>query len=147
MGPWICDVCGESIATVEAGWVEWISRRDRNLAAVGLRLVHHKPASPRSEGCYHSREAAVAQYGTNADLPLSSFVGPNGLMRLLEFIHRNDFEQEEVLELIKRLHIPGYEEARGHIAEAIADGVYEPNGPENYPHFEVIERINRSYQM
>lgn len=40
--------------------------------------------------------------------------------------------QEDVLEMIKRLHIPGYEHARLHFDEAIADGVFEPNRRPGY---------------
>ena len=49
-------------------------------------------------------------------------------MELLSMISDDNFEdKEEVLEIIKRLHIPGYEKARCFFDEAIENGVFEPN--------------------
>jgi hypothetical protein len=45
---------------------------------------------------------------------------------------RDELPKDEVLEMIKRLHIPGYEHARQHFQRAIADGVFEPNMPDGY---------------
>lgn len=54
-------------------------------------------------------------------------------MDLLQFVSDDMFEnKEEVLEIIKRIHIPGYEYARNFIDVAISEGVYEPNTKENY---------------
>ena len=63
---------------------------------------------------------------------MASFIGPDGLMTLLSFIHEKKLPEEEVLEMIKRLHIPGYEQARNHFKHAISEGAFEPGTPENY---------------
>jgi hypothetical protein len=49
--------------------------------------------------------------------------------------------KEEALEMIKRLHIPGYEEARHYFDEAIAEGVYEPNTAPGFPHQSQINAV------
>jgi hypothetical protein len=54
-------------------------------------------------------------------------------MNLLGKLHDKAVPTEEVLEMIKRLHIPGYEEARHHFKSARAEGVYEPNTAWGYP--------------
>jgi hypothetical protein len=66
------------------------------------------------------------------DLPLESFLGPDGLMELLSFIAGGELPTPEVLEMIKRLHIPGYEEARLHFGSALDEGVFEPNTREGF---------------
>lgn len=132
IAPWICDACGKDIASVGDGWVEWLNRLDPVTRRVegsysNLRLVHHRRASPRAStknACYHDEDAYFAKYeATVADLPLDSFIGPDGLVLLLEFLSDKRFvEPEEVLELIKRLHVPGYEQARPSFEAALADG-------------------------
>lgn len=126
---WICDVCGEPITSARDGWVEWLSNR---AGGKGLRLVHHKPASPRGSCQYDSRSDAYGQGFTLSDLPLDEFLGPDGLMLLLSMLAEGELPKEEVLEMAKRLHIPGYEHARHHFARAISEGAFEPNMPEGY---------------
>ena len=66
-------------------------------------------------------------------MPLDNYVGPDGLMDLLAFLYDKDFKDDtEVLEMIKRLHVPGYEHAFRHFDAAIAAGVFEPNTAPGY---------------
>jgi hypothetical protein len=44
----------------------------------------------------------------------------------------NRVRQDEVLEMSKRLHVPGYEHTRLHFDEAIREGVFEPNTVPGY---------------
>ena len=53
-------------------------------------------------------------------------------MRLLVMVHEKELPADDVLEMIKRLNIPGYEHARLHFERAMAEDVFEPNMP---PHF------------
>lgn len=48
-------------------------------------------------------------------------------MRLLALLAERQVRSDEVLEMIKRLHIPGCEHTRLHFDEAISEGVLEPN--------------------
>ena len=66
------------------------------------------------------------------DLPLKSFLGADGLMLLLSLIAEKRTPTEQVLEMIKRLHIPGYEHARPYFKKAISEGVFEPNTMAGY---------------
>ena len=100
-----------------------------------MRIVHHVPASPSGKppGCQFNGKAEYEKDGgIIADLPLKEFLGPDGLMQLLLLLYEDELPKEEVLEMIKRLHIPGYEIARHNFAHAINAGVFEPNRPENY---------------
>ncbi len=134
---WICDTCGQEIIEASHGWVEWL--RDVELVdsrpSKGLRLVHHFPASPLrgdSRCQYNGDEEFHTRGWSIRDMDLPYFLGPDGLMRLLSFLAEKDLPQDEVLEMIKRLHIPGYEHARHHFDAAIADQVFEPNTREGF---------------
>lgn len=55
-------------------------------------------------------------------------------MRLLAMIFEDRVPRDGALEMIKRLHIPGYEQARLHFEEAIAEDVFQPNTAPGYYH-------------
>lgn len=137
METWICDSCGGTIEKSADGWVEWLTVRSESSSpdGRGLRLVHTAPSSPvvSENRCQYD---GTSEYRKDKailkDMPLKHFQGANGLMHLLVFIHTNELPTEEVLEMIKRIHIPGYEHARNHFAQALSAGVFEPNMPENY---------------
>lgn len=81
---------------------------------------------------FNERAEFAKDEGTIADNSLTEFLGADGLMRLMVFISESELPTSEVLEMIKRLHIPGYEQARKHFKAAIHAGIFEPNMPENY---------------
>jgi hypothetical protein len=130
--PWTCDNCGQPINAAEDGYVEWLAF---NGGARNLHLVHHSPASPRRPNgdCYFDEEAERRRDGaTVRSLSLTDFLGPNGLMQLLILLSEGELPKDEVIEMIQRIHIPGYEQARPHFARALAEGVFEPNTPEGF---------------
>lgn len=135
---WICDKCGKKILSPDDGWVEWLVPTRDNVPERhnrGLRIVHRI-------GCLYTDEECLQQECIQSDYDLTNFVGDDGLMELLELLSDDCFEnKEEVLEIIKRIHISGYEEARPYINDAICDGVYEPNTKENYCSQKDIEKI------
>lgn len=154
---WICDTCSEPIKRARDGWVQW-KNRPRELGkmsnvgpkprprAYDLQLVHHVPASPlptkRGElyGCQFEDHNPAYMI---SDLPLTSFLGANGMMRLLSYLSSGKIVRKEVMEMFKRLHIPGYEHARMHFDAAIADGVFEPNTREGFYWQNDIEAVNK----
>jgi hypothetical protein len=56
-------------------------------------------------------------------LPLEGFVGPDGLMLLLAFLTEDELLKDDVLELAKRVRIPGYEQTRELFQGAINRGL------------------------
>ena len=156
---WICDSCGEPIWQAIDGWVQWMSGRDDGKrTARDLQLVHHLPASPRvpdpkpssalelrayAPGCQFDEQVEFAKDKMIvSDLPLTYFLGADGLMELLMMLHENFLPQEVVIEMTKRLHIPGYEHARFHFEKAVAQGVFESNRPEGFYRVGEIANVN-----
>ncbi|MCH5138164.1 hypothetical protein JMF89_13235 [Clostridiaceae bacterium UIB06] len=127
---WICDNCGEKIENIEDGWVEWLeTKREDSIFNLyqGIRIVHRSKCNYDQHLVYNKHNAIVG------DSDLESFSGADGLIDLLSFISEGYFDNnEELLEIIKRIHIPGYEEARPYFDEAIYEGVFEPNTKPGY---------------
>jgi hypothetical protein len=140
---WICDTCSTPISEVKDGWVEWQARNDDGVwIKHSPRLVHHRPASPRTHGCQYDQDAIYAN-GRNivGDLPLDHLVGADGLITLLSFVSDGDFGLEPSLDLIQRLQVPDYDLVRHHFDEAIREGVFEPNSKPGYYDVHQIEAV------
>lgn len=71
--------------------------------------------------------------GLIRDVALSRFQGADGLMQLLALAAEERLPLESVIEMIKRIHIPGYERARSYLGAAAAHGVFEPNTRPGFP--------------
>lgn len=127
---WICDTCGNLIQKPEDGYVELLV--DSNDRVTGATIVHRHFVSP---GC---------PTGTGRDYELSNLIGPDGLNLLLGFIAPNEHGGHQVLQeihpnyiagwvtLIRRLHIPHYDQTRDVVARAISRSGGEVNGDDPY---------------
>lgn len=141
----ICDKCGNLIKSPKEGWLEWIVSASPDNTLHGFRIVHTAAASPRS------RQSGYCQYPPHfivGDMYLDHFLGPDGLAKLLSMFDRSFEDQQEFIEIIRRLHIPYYEEARiyWHVAE---DAGYFDGANEYYPYLQdslktLIERYEKS---
>jgi hypothetical protein len=118
---WRCDSCAQLITSIEAGWVEWLAVADRYGATSirGLRLVH--ALCRYDDGDEFRKDHSLVE-----GLPLERFVGADGLMLLLSLIAEEEMPTAPLLELVKRVHIPGYEQTRDFFSEAIHGGHVAP---------------------
>jgi len=129
---WRCDSCGELVPDLLAGWVEWLAAEDtRGKPKVsGLRLVHRRNSgarSPHPHGCrYNPRHEFRKNRGIVEGLSLDRFAGPDGLMLLLSMIAERELPLHELIELAKRVQIPGYEAAYELVHDAVSEGVIAP---------------------
>ena len=120
------------MSDLQAGWVEWVAAEDaRGEPKVrGLRLVHGRSTSPRwrePHGCrYDPRNEFKKNHGIVEGLPLDRFAGPDGLMLLLSMIADRELPVEELIELAKRVQIPGYEAVHDLVRDAVSKGVIAP---------------------
>lgn len=136
---WICDKCKEPIMRAEEGWFKWTKNLNDG-TLTNFKIIHYpvcKQPGPKIQ------KTALT---TPGDL-VQEFLGKDGLIRLLELMSKTKPEnQPELLEMIQRLQIPGYESARLHFDKAhekgklvpAIDGVY-------YLTTKRIQEINEEY--
>lgn len=134
---WKCSTCGRLITKTEDGWVEWRAFENRRGTHVtGVRLVHREPTRRGKRGPQSCRYDARRYFRRDRSivegLSLESFLGPDGLMLLLSFVAAGEMPVRDILELAKRVQIPGYELIRDlprqvthkFTAPSIGDGYY-----------------------
>jgi hypothetical protein len=113
---WRCDSCADTITSVHAGWVEWLAFEDEqgNDILRGLRLVHRgRQKNARNQNCrYDPLEEFRSGRTIVEGLSLERLVGADGLMILLSLLAEGELPRGEILELIKRVQVPGYELVR-----------------------------------
>ncbi len=130
---WRCDSCGELVSDLQAGWVEWLAAEDvkGKPKVSGLRLVHcrnHGPRQREPHGCqYNPRAEFRRNRGIVEGLALQRFAGSDGLMFLLSMIAERELPLQELIELAKRVQIPGYEAAYELVHDAVSEGVIAPS--------------------
>jgi hypothetical protein len=131
---WLCDSCGQPIEKVGEGRVEWIEfdqPRD-GLKGRGLRIVHNLPASPRAKHggkCQYDQREDIGDAESYSSLFLREFTPPDGLMTLIGMMVAHESPLEEIVETIRRLYVPGYEEARPYFADALSEAVIDARMP------------------
>lgn len=120
---WVCDRCREVIDSAEDGFMEWIT--DAEHKAHGFRIVHNH------DRCFH-----YTDHMARADNHLEEYVGASGLIVMLAFLDpgpllARKYKGPEVrdvrdwVEIVRRLHLPYYEEARLYWRRAASDGLFE----------------------
>jgi hypothetical protein len=113
--------------------VEWLAAEDTHgkPKVSGLRLVHHRNTSPRwpePHGCqYNPRDEFRRNRGIVEGLALDRFAGPDGLMLLLSMIAGRELPMLELIELAKRVQVPGYEAVHEVVQDAVREGVIAPS--------------------
>ncbi|HEY2362253.1 MAG TPA: hypothetical protein VGK36_14125 [Candidatus Angelobacter sp.] len=135
---WKCGTCGRLVTKIEDGWIEWLvskSRKDNDLLK-GLRLVHALAVSPRRTsrfGCrYDPQREFKKDQSLVEGLSLDRFVGPDGLMLLLSLVANGELPREDILDLIKRVQIPGYEQAMSVFQKGLPRDVFTPSIGKGY---------------
>jgi hypothetical protein len=138
LNQFICDTCGEIINEPKEGWIEWISDIDEKNGKFidhSFRIVHHFAHSPLAEtkpdGCYQHQHALG-----RSDSHLHQFISDEYKMaHILKFLDIGPYHQpnykgpsvrdmREYVEVMRRLTIPYYEEARQYWNEAQSDGYF-----------------------
>jgi len=128
---YVCDTCGEVIKSPKEGWLEWIHDRATKKKH-SFRVCHHVSFSPlgKPQGCYrHGDKLGRADMHLDAVLEmripfLLSFLDC-GKTSEPELADLAVTDIEEWIELVRRMTIPLYEEARQHWTKARNDGYFE----------------------
>lgn len=149
---WVCDTCGKEIHSSVEGIIEWYSYVDeKGIPRVGkLRLVHERSISPlkktnlKRKGCsfdMHETLYKGTATGTIEQAPLGDFLGPEGLMRLLSFMLEKGLPAKDVVRMVKRVHVPGYDVARNFFLEAALEGIIPREASEEGYSFEDVGTV------
>lgn len=134
---WMCDKCGQWIESIDDGYVQWITFSDDKVGR-DLQLVHHLK-EPDCKFDYTKEDNKDG--GRIGDEHFEFYHSPNGLMTMLSWIADEKLPLAEIVEMIKRIHIPGYEEARLYIDEALSQGIIEQTSAKNFPSVNEIDYI------
>jgi hypothetical protein len=102
---WRCASCARLITSVSEGWVEWLASEEDDGGEIlsGLRLVHRESCRYDERKVFGDRRSVVE------GLCLERFVGPDGLILFLSLMAVGKLPTVEVIELAKRVQVPGYE--------------------------------------
>lgn len=136
---WLCDKCGRPIKQAKDGWLYWM-RNLNDFMISDFKIIHHPT-------CQHPEPQIQKSMLSTPGDPLVEFQGENGLIRLLELIPKVKKEnQNEIIDIIQRLHVPGYETARLHFEQAENDGFIVPHTQGvYYLTIEKLQEINKEY--
>ena len=121
---WICDSCGQTIKKPEDGWFEWYSN-ETTAREEGFRIVHHQ------KSCMYADTSLRKQNKFVADLNLTDVIGSDGLanslfrIELAEKGKLGKINLLEYVEILRRLHIPYWEEARLYWDDALKAGEHD----------------------
>ena len=117
---WVCDSCGAVIEKPEDAWFEWYLDRNTSLET-GFRIVHANYPS-----CRYDDRQLEQENKSLLDLPFSAVIWPDGLGALLYLTEHTSFADiKEFIDIVRRLHIPYYEEARQYWKQAEKDGLLD----------------------
>ena len=119
---WYCDLCGKIIENPRQGIVEWLTV-STNGNSYGLHLVHRVSSDTPQRCQYEPKSIFRDLNATISSIPMTKFLGPDGLQEFLSILASDRLPKLEVLVMIKRFHVPGYEVVRPHIIKASALGV------------------------
>lgn len=141
---WHCDSCDRLIESVHDGWVEWLASEDDTGATIvdGLHLVHRESCRYDAHTVFRNRRSVVE------GLSLDRFVGTDGLILLLSLLAVGELPTIEVIELAKRVQIPGYELARNLVGkEKLAQVLLPSLGHGCYLQSEIDEVLTRAVKI
>ena len=121
---WYCDQCRKVIDSPEVGWLEWLSDINRDKEH-SFRIVHH------DRRCIYPAQELHSKGFLTKDMHLTHYVGPDGLNNLLDILLRKNIDQNEVVKVIRRLHVPYFEQSLLYRGKAETEG-YFLNNPDSY---------------
>ncbi len=134
---WVCDTCGKTINSPKEGWVEWTTIPSAGITRIvrEMRIVHNRTASPHGPygSCQFDEWHEFANgKGIVFGSSLQDYIGPDGLMKLVAEAADPIFQNIDIMEIITRIQVPGYDRAKGHLAKAVAEGVIQSKRPKGF---------------
>ena len=117
---WYCDACGGIIESADDGWLEWLPYSEETNDSYGFRIVHNDSACMYGQDMKLIRDPRIVR-----DNHLSYFLGADGLVYLLHIMeHETTHKSPALIDIIKRLQIPYYEEGRRYLVKEWQRGIF-----------------------
>jgi len=152
-------MCGQIILSKDEGLLEFFTELDPDLHR-GFKIVHQlpyspHPANPHEQGCYHYGQLDSPNMFGPSTVDLTDLGSPDDPDSYFRWIDDGRFEHreaghagiadiEEWNEIVKRITIPHYEEARGFFSDAIKDGMADPRNLGGlFPQLRLIQIIEK----
>lgn len=122
---WICDSCGQTIEKLEDAWFEYL--KDINTHNVsGFRIAHHNMRCGYDDQTLKSQGKAVGAFVLKY---MTSYGAFGHLLQWLELTQtgkiKGYIEITEFTEMMRRLYLPYWEEARLYWNRAFEDGFHD----------------------
>lgn len=125
---WICDSCGGLIKKSEDGWWEYLHDTKTELVS-GFRIVHHR------EPCMYAEQALRRKNKMVGDMHLDHMLKSGAFGHMLHWLELSEtkkiderIEITEFTEIMRRLYLPYWEEARQYWEQAYKDGFHDKCG-------------------
>ena len=122
---WCCDTCGNVIDGPEKGCVEWHTTHRTNTVS-GFRIVH------RGSKCTYQGIELATLGRTSTQVPLREALDSPGLGHMLQVLEHavsdgsaREESMHEFMEVLRRVHIPYYEEARLAWQAGLTEGIHD----------------------
>jgi len=124
---WICDSCGKLIEKPEDGWWEYLHDMGKNLIS-GFHIVHY--GNERS--CYYNEQALLSKNISVGSMHLEHMITSGGFGHMLNWLELSEtkkiddrFDMTSFIEIMRRLYLPYWEEARQYWERAFKDGFHD----------------------
>jgi hypothetical protein len=125
---WICDSCGELIKKPEDGWWEYLHNTKTDLVS-GFRIVHHRNQCMSDDQTLRHKNISVG------DQHLQHMITSGAFGHMLHWLELSEtrkldehIEITEFTEIMRRLYLPYWEEARQYWEQAYKDGFHDKCG-------------------
>jgi len=125
---YICDSCGKLIEKPEDGWWEYLHDTKTDLVS-GFRIVHHRVQ------CMYRGQELRHKNKMVGDLDLNSMLASGGFGHMLHWLELSEtrklslrIEITEFTEIMRRLYLPYWEEARQYWEQAFSEGFHDKCG-------------------
>ncbi len=126
---WICDTCGGIIEKPEDGWWEYIHHIKGNLID-GFHIVHYG----NMRDCYYNEQALRKENKSVGSMHLDHMLTSSGYGHMLHWLElsqqvqgktKDHFDMQDYINIMRRLYLPYWEEARLYWERAFKDGFHD----------------------
>ncbi len=129
---WICDSCGGIIKKREDGWWEFIHDTKSNLI-YGFHIVHYG----NHGDCYYDEQALSKENKSVGSMNLDHMLTSGGHGHMLHWLELSQqvqgkiedrFDMQDYINIMRRLYLPYWEEARSYWERGFKDGFHDACG-------------------